>query len=78
MASLAANGGRSLRGRVTPVFRALGREIEADLSSGLAPLRRGPGPILACDADPIRRAHPRFVENLKTLGADVAWAEEAA
>jgi len=30
------------------------------------------------NADPIRRAHPRFVENLKTLGADVAWAEEAA
>ena len=26
------------------------------------------------NADPIRRAHPRFVENLATLGADVEWA----
>ena len=25
------------------------------------------------NADPIRRAHPRFVENLLTLGADVEW-----
>ena len=25
------------------------------------------------NADPIRRAHPRFVENLRSLGADVAW-----
>jgi UDP-N-acetylglucosamine 1-carboxyvinyltransferase len=27
------------------------------------------------NADPIRRAHPRFVENLRSLGADVAWAD---
>ena len=27
------------------------------------------------NADPIRRAHPRFVENLKSLGADVEWDE---
>ncbi|WP_372784312.1 UDP-N-acetylglucosamine 1-carboxyvinyltransferase [Phenylobacterium sp.] len=26
------------------------------------------------NADPINRAHPRFVENLKSLGADVEWA----
>jgi UDP-N-acetylglucosamine 1-carboxyvinyltransferase len=25
------------------------------------------------NADPIRRAHPRFVENLQSLGADVRW-----
>ncbi|MNL87900.1 UDP-N-acetylglucosamine 1-carboxyvinyltransferase [compost metagenome] len=24
-------------------------------------------------ADPIRRAHPRFVENLTRMGADVQW-----
>jgi UDP-N-acetylglucosamine 1-carboxyvinyltransferase len=29
------------------------------------------------NADPIRRAHPRFVENLRSLGADVAWEEAA-
>ena len=29
-------------------------------------------------ADPIRRAHPGFVENLRGLGADVRWEEEAA
>ena len=27
------------------------------------------------NADPIRRAHPRFVENLIALGADVEWAD---
>ena len=26
-------------------------------------------------ADPIRRAHPRFAENLAALGANVAWRE---
>jgi UDP-N-acetylglucosamine 1-carboxyvinyltransferase len=26
------------------------------------------------NADPIRRAHPRFVEKLKAMGADVEWA----
>jgi UDP-N-acetylglucosamine 1-carboxyvinyltransferase len=29
------------------------------------------------NALPIRRAHPRFVDNLKVLGAEVEWAEEA-
>ncbi|THD81267.1 MAG: UDP-N-acetylglucosamine 1-carboxyvinyltransferase [Phenylobacterium sp.] len=29
------------------------------------------------NADPIRRAHPGFVENLRSLGADVAWEEAA-
>jgi len=29
------------------------------------------------NADPIRRAHPDFVENLRGLGADVRWEEEA-
>ena len=27
------------------------------------------------NADPIRRAHPRFVENLIAMGADVEWAD---
>jgi UDP-N-acetylglucosamine 1-carboxyvinyltransferase len=27
------------------------------------------------NADTIRRAHPRFVENLRSLGADVEWRE---
>lgn len=27
------------------------------------------------NADPIRRAHPRFVENLRAMGASVQWAE---
>jgi UDP-N-acetylglucosamine 1-carboxyvinyltransferase len=30
------------------------------------------------NADPIRRAHPGFVDNLRSLGADVAWEEEPA
>jgi UDP-N-acetylglucosamine 1-carboxyvinyltransferase len=34
------------------------------------------GRSLIRNADPIRRAHPRFVENLRALGADVAWEEE--
>ena len=25
------------------------------------------------DADTIKRAHPRFVENLRSLGAEVEW-----
>jgi UDP-N-acetylglucosamine 1-carboxyvinyltransferase len=32
-----------------------------------------PGESLIHNADPIRRAHPRFVENLQALGADVRW-----
>ena len=28
------------------------------------------------DALPIRRAHPRFAENLNALGAEIAWAED--
>lgn len=34
-----------------------------------------PGRSTICNADPIRRAHPRFVENLAALGLDVAWTE---
>ncbi len=33
-----------------------------------------PGESTILNADPIRRAHPRFVENLAALGADVEWA----
>lgn len=33
------------------------------------------GESLIHNADPIRRAHPRFVENLQGLGADVRWAD---
>jgi len=32
-----------------------------------------PGRSIIKNADTIRRAHPRFVENLQTLGADVEW-----
>jgi UDP-N-acetylglucosamine 1-carboxyvinyltransferase len=32
-----------------------------------------PGRSVVKNADTIRRAHPRFVENLKTLGADTEW-----
>lgn len=32
-----------------------------------------PGESIILDADPIRRAHPGFVENLVGLGADVDW-----
>ncbi len=32
-----------------------------------------PGESLVKNADPIRRAHPFFVENLRKLGADVEW-----
>ena len=32
-----------------------------------------PGTSIVKNADTIRRAHPRFVENLQTLGADVQW-----
>ena len=28
------------------------------------------------NATPIRRAHPQFVENLRSLGAQVEWTEE--
>ena len=28
------------------------------------------------NATPIRRAHPRFVENLRSLGAQVEWTNE--
>jgi UDP-N-acetylglucosamine 1-carboxyvinyltransferase len=33
------------------------------------------GESLIHNADPIRRAHPRFVENLQALGADVRWQD---
>jgi UDP-N-acetylglucosamine 1-carboxyvinyltransferase len=32
------------------------------------------GQSVILNADPIRRAHPRFVENLTAIGADVEWA----
>jgi UDP-N-acetylglucosamine 1-carboxyvinyltransferase len=32
------------------------------------------GQSIILNADPIRRAHPRFVENLTAIGADVEWA----
>lgn len=34
-----------------------------------------PGESLIRKADPIRRAHPNFVENLTALGADLRWVE---
>jgi len=35
------------------------------------------GRSVIANADPIRRAHPNFVENLRALGADVQWEEAA-
>lgn len=32
------------------------------------------GQSVILNADPVRRAHPRFVENLTAIGADVEWA----
>ena len=32
-----------------------------------------PGRSVVKNADTIKRAHPRFVENLRSLGADVEW-----
>jgi UDP-N-acetylglucosamine 1-carboxyvinyltransferase len=32
-----------------------------------------PGRSVILNADPIRRAHPGFVENLRSLGADIQW-----
>jgi UDP-N-acetylglucosamine 1-carboxyvinyltransferase len=34
-----------------------------------------PGRSVVKNADTIRRAHPRFVENLRSLGADVEWRD---
>ena len=34
-----------------------------------------PGRSVVKNADTIRRAHPHFVENLRSLGADVEWRE---
>jgi UDP-N-acetylglucosamine 1-carboxyvinyltransferase len=34
-----------------------------------------PGTSIILKADPIKRAHPRFIENLQSLGADVSWEE---
>ena len=31
------------------------------------------GESLIRNANPVRRAHPNFVENLRSLGADVEW-----
>lgn len=33
------------------------------------------GNSIICNASPIRRAHPRFVDNLNALGAEVEWLE---
>jgi UDP-N-acetylglucosamine 1-carboxyvinyltransferase len=33
-----------------------------------------PGRSVVKNADAIRRAHPRFVENLRALGASVEWS----
>jgi UDP-N-acetylglucosamine 1-carboxyvinyltransferase len=30
------------------------------------------------NADPIRRAHPQFIEKLRSLGADISWSEAEA
>ena len=35
-----------------------------------------PGESIIRNADPIRRAHPAFAENLRSLGADVTWDDE--
>lgn len=35
-----------------------------------------PGRSVIRHADPIRRAHPRFVENLCGLGARIEWIDE--
>jgi UDP-N-acetylglucosamine 1-carboxyvinyltransferase len=35
-----------------------------------------PGLSVIHHADPIRRAHPDFAENLRSLGADVSWDDE--
>ena len=32
-----------------------------------------PGRSVVKNADTIKRAHPNFVENLRTLGAEVEW-----
>ena len=34
-----------------------------------------PGTSIIHKADPIKRAHPRLIENLQSLGADVTWEE---
>ena len=34
-----------------------------------------PGRSLIRNGAPIRRAHPRFVENLCSLGADIEWVD---
>jgi len=36
-----------------------------------------PGHSTVKNADPIRRAHPYFVENLKKIGADVRWEDQS-
>lgn len=37
-----------------------------------------PGRSVVKNADTIKRAHPRFVENLQALGAEVEWVRDAA
>ena len=33
------------------------------------------GESIIRNASPVRRAHPNFVENLRSLGADVEWVD---
>jgi UDP-N-acetylglucosamine 1-carboxyvinyltransferase len=35
-----------------------------------------PGRSVIHHAHPIRRAHPRFAENIAALGAEISWEEE--
>jgi UDP-N-acetylglucosamine 1-carboxyvinyltransferase len=37
-----------------------------------------PGKSVIHNADPIRRAHPRFIEKLRGLGAEISWSEAEA
>jgi UDP-N-acetylglucosamine 1-carboxyvinyltransferase len=37
-----------------------------------------PGRSVIHNADPIRRAHPQFIEKLRSLGADISWSEAEA
>ncbi len=34
-----------------------------------------PGKSVIKNATPVRRAHPHFAENIRTLGAQIEWVE---
>ena len=53
---------QSLTFRAVPSFYMVAASIE--------------GESIIHNADPIKRAHPRFVENLQSLGADVRWVSD--